>query len=174
MRLSMLILQLVVCSTIWGQTISLPIVPLNINLKCINQFDSLGKKNGYWCEASDDIVSLCFYAGGVKNGFAQVYRKLRQDKYYLQASGYDISQGYIQDGGHYGYNAQVQTAGAIGGFAGGFAGAKAGAALGASIGSLFGGVGAVPGGIIGGFIGGAVGAYFGDFYGEKGAQLLLK
>ncbi len=46
MRLSMLILQLVVCSTIWGQTISLPIVPLNINLKCINQFDSLGKKMG--------------------------------------------------------------------------------------------------------------------------------
>ena len=92
----------------------------------------------------------------------------------IASSGYDIYQGYIQDGEHYGYNAQVQTAGAIGGFAGGFAGAKAGAALGASIGSLFGGVGAVPGGIIGGFIGGAVGAYLGDFYGEKGAQLLLK
>jgi len=46
MILSIVILQLVVCSTIWGQTISLPIAPLDINLKHINQSDSLGKKNG--------------------------------------------------------------------------------------------------------------------------------
>ena len=84
----MLILSFIVCPNIWGQTISLPIVPLNINLKYINQFDSLGKKNGYWYEVSDDIVSLCLYAGGIKNGFAQIYRKLGQNKYYLQASGY--------------------------------------------------------------------------------------
>ena len=88
MRLFMLILSLIVCSNIWGQSISLPIVPLNINLKHINQTDSLGKKDGYWCEVSDDIVTLCLYAGGVKNGFAQVYRKVGQDKYYLEASGY--------------------------------------------------------------------------------------
>lgn len=92
----------------------------------------------------------------------------------IASSGYDIYQGYVQDGGHYGYNAQVQTAGAIGGFAGGIAGAKSGAALGAWVGSMFGGFGAIPGGIIGGFIGGAAGAYFGDTYGEKGAQQLLK
>ena len=84
----MLILSLVVCSNIWGQTISLPIAPLDINLKDINQTDSLGKKDGYWCEVSDDRVSLCLYAGGMKNGFAQVYGKLGQDKYYLEASGY--------------------------------------------------------------------------------------
>lgn len=88
MRLSILILQLVVCSTIWGQTISLPIAPLDINLKHINQSDSLGKKTGYWCEATDDIVSLCFYADGVKDGFAQIYSKLEHDRYYLAASGY--------------------------------------------------------------------------------------
>ena len=88
MRLSILILQLVVCSTIWGQTISLPIAPLNINLKYINQSDSLAKKDGYWCEVADDIISLCFYASGMKNGFAQIYKKSGQDKYYLLASGY--------------------------------------------------------------------------------------
>ena len=88
MRLFMLILSFIVCPNIWGQTISLPIVPLNINLKYINQFDSLGKKNGYWYEVSDDIVSLCLYVGGIKNGFVQIYRKLGQNKYYLQASGY--------------------------------------------------------------------------------------
>ena len=88
MRLFMLILSLIVCSNIWGQSVSLPIAPLNINLKYINQTDSLGNKDGYWCEVSDDIVSLCLYASGVKNGFAQVYGKVEQDKYYLLASGY--------------------------------------------------------------------------------------
>lgn len=81
----------------------------------------------------------------------------------IASSSYDI----VQDGGRYGYNAQVQTAGVIGGYAGGLAGAKFGAILGSSIGSCFGGVGAVPGGIIGGFIGGALGAFGGDYYGEK-------
>ena len=85
MKQFMLILSLIVCSNIWGQTISLPMAPLNINLKYINQTDSLGKKDGYWCEVSDDIVSLCFYAGGMKNGLAQVYGKLGQDNYYLLA-----------------------------------------------------------------------------------------
>ncbi len=84
----MLILSLIVCSNIWGQSVSLPIAPLDINLKHINQTDSLGNKDGYWCEVSDDMVTLCLYAEGVKNGFAQVYRKLGQDKYYLLASGY--------------------------------------------------------------------------------------
>lgn len=88
MRLFILLFSLIVCSNIWGQSVSLPIVPLNINLKHINQTDSLGNKDGYWCEVSDDIVTLCLYAGGVKNGFAQVYRKVDQDKYYLLASGY--------------------------------------------------------------------------------------
>ena len=92
----------------------------------------------------------------------------------IASSGYDIYQGYVQDGGRYGYNAQVQTAVAIGGFAGGVAGAKLGAAIGAGIGAWFGGVGSVPGGIIGGFIGGAFGAFGGDYYGEKAAKSILK
>lgn len=92
----------------------------------------------------------------------------------IASSSYDIYQGIVQDGGRYGYNAQVQTAGVIGGYAGGLAGAKFGAILGSSIGSCFGGVGVVPGGIIGGFIGGALGAFGGDYYGEKAAKELLK
>lgn len=88
--------------------------------------------------------------------------------------GYEIYQGIQQDGGHYGYNAQVQTAGAAGGLIGGYAGAEGGAALGAGVGIWFGGVGTVPGAIIGGFIGGAVGAWGGDYYGEQAAKAIIK
>lgn len=88
MRLFILTLSIIVCPNILGQTISLPIAPLIFDLKNINQFDSLGKKNGYWCEVSDDIVSLCPYAGGIKNGFAQIYRKSRLNQYHLEASGF--------------------------------------------------------------------------------------
>ena len=86
------------------------------------------------------------------------------------SSGYDIYQGYIQDGGHFGYNATIQTAGAVGGFVGGAAGAK----IGASIGGCFGGVGAVPGGIIGGFIGGAIGTWYGNDFGKDAAKEMVK
>ena len=88
--------------------------------------------------------------------------------------GYEIYQGVQQDGGTYGYNAQVQTGGAVGGLAGGWAGAEAGVAAGAAIGALFGGVGAIPGGIIGGLIGGAAGAWGGDYYGEKAAKAIIE
>jgi hypothetical protein len=88
--------------------------------------------------------------------------------------GYEVYQGYVQDGGHYGYNAQVQTVGAIGGIAGGLAGAEIGAEIGAGIGACFGGVGAVPGAIIGGLIGGAIGAWAGDYYGEQTAKAIVK
>ena len=88
--------------------------------------------------------------------------------------GYEVYQGVQQDGGTYGYNAQVQTAGAAGGLIGGYAGAEAGAAAGAAIGVWFGGVGAVPGAIIGGLIGGGLGAWGGDYYGEQAAKAIIK
>jgi RHS repeat-associated protein len=87
---------------------------------------------------------------------------------------YEVYQGYQQDGGKFGYNAQVQTAGAVGGIAGGAVGAEAGATVGAAIGVWFGGVGAVPGAIIGGLIGGAIGAWTGDYYGEQAAKSIIK
>lgn len=90
---------------------------------------------------------------------------------FLGPAGHAISLGQVgygvfQDGGAYGYNAQVATGSAIGGFAGGLAGAKAGAAMGGAIGAFFGGVGAVPGAIIGGFVGGVVGGFYGGKAGE--------
>jgi RHS repeat-associated protein len=88
--------------------------------------------------------------------------------------GYEIYQGIQQDGGHYGYNAQVQTAGALGGLGGGMLCADIGAKIGAGVGVWFGGVGAVPGAIIGGLIGGAVGAWGGDYYGEQAAKAIIK
>jgi RHS repeat-associated protein len=88
--------------------------------------------------------------------------------------GYEIYQGVQQDGGTYGYNAQVQTAGALGGLGGGALGADIGAKIGAGIGVWFGGVGAVPGAIIGGLIGGGLGAWGGDYYGEQAAKAIIK
>ena len=90
---------------------------------------------------------------------------------FLGPAGHAISLGQVgygvyQDGGTFGYNAQVATGSAVGGFAGGLAGAKAGAAMGGAIGAFFGGVGAVPGAIIGGFVGGVVGGFYGGKAGE--------
>ncbi len=87
---------------------------------------------------------------------------------------YEVMQGVEQDGGTFGYNAQVQTAGAIGSVAGGIGGAKLGAAVGAGIGAWFGGIGAVPGAILGGLIGGGGGSWAGDYYGEQAAKAMLK
>ena len=75
--------------------------------------------------------------------------------------------GYQQDGGQFGYNAQLAAASSAGGIVGGVAGAKAGALVGASIGAFFGGVGAVPGAVIGGFVGGIGGGLFGGYAGES-------
>ncbi len=64
----MTILLLMVCPNLLGQTISLPMAPLNIDLHHINKTDSLGEKSGYWCETSNDMIWLCFYEDGEKNG----------------------------------------------------------------------------------------------------------
>ena len=90
---------------------------------------------------------------------------------FLGPAGHAISLGQVgygvyQDGGTFGYNAQVATGSAVGGFAGGLAGAKAGAVMGGAIGAFFGVVGAVPGAIIGGFVGGVVGGFYGGKAGE--------
>lgn len=80
---------------------------------------------------------------------------------------YSTIEGIQQDGGEFGYNAQMAAVGSAGGMVGGIAGAKAGAAIGAGIGVLFGGVGAVPGAVIGGFIGGIGGGLLGGYAGES-------
>lgn len=84
---------------------------------------------------------------------------------------YHIYNGYQEDGGTYGINAQVATGQAVGGIAGGWGGAMGGAAAGAAICAWFGGVGAVPGAIIGGIIGGIVGGWGGS---ELGGAAVLQ
>ncbi len=88
--------------------------------------------------------------------------------------GYEVYQGVQQDGGTYGYNAQVQTVGALGALGAGALGADIGAKIGAGVGVWFGGVGAVPGAIIGGIIGGGFGAWSGDYFGEAAAKTVIK
>lgn len=86
--------------------------------------------------------------------------------------GIEIYDGYMQDAGTFGYNAQKQMAGMAGSISGGMVGAAIGAKIGGMIGGAlsvwFGGIGALPGLIIGGFIGGLIGGE----KGEEGAEYL--
>jgi len=81
--------------------------------------------------------------------------------------GIAVYNGYQQDGGQFGYNAQSAAASTTGGIVGGWAGAEGGAAVGAAIGVWFGGVGAIPGAVIGGLIGGIGGGLIGTSIGES-------
>jgi len=77
-----------------------------------------------------------------------------------------IGEGISMDGGKFGINSQLATAGSVGSIAGSWAGSEAGAAVGAAIGVWFGGVGAVPGAIIGGIVGGIAGGMAGEEVGK--------
>ena len=83
----------------------------------------------------------------------------------------NVGYGIYQDGGQFGYNAQLATAGAVGGIGGAWVGAKLGAAtgayLGGAVGVWFGGVGVVPGAAVGSFVGGVVGGVTGGYYGSE-------
>lgn len=81
-------------------------------------------------------------------------------------TGYEIYDGFAQDGLAVGYNTVHASASAVGGWTGGWAGLEAGAMIGGSIGVSFGGVGAVPGAVIGGIIGGVGGAFGGSAVSE--------
>lgn len=83
--------MLVVCHSLSGQTINVPLAPLNINLKNINKTDSLGKKTGYWCDTSDDFICFDFYENGKKNGISIIYNRKSQNPYGLIACGYHIN-----------------------------------------------------------------------------------
>ena len=67
--------------------------------------------------------------------------------------GYNIWQGFHNDGKRVGYNTVYQGTTALGGIAGGWTGGKVGAAFGTWVGAHFGGIGAIPGAIIGGIVG---------------------
>lgn len=73
----------------------------------------------------------------------------------------DVSNGYLLDGGQWGYHSNMALSRTIGSAGG----ATLGAEIGASIGSLLWGLGAVPGAFIGGIIG--------DYYGGKAGEQLI-
>ena len=82
-----------------------------------------------------------------------------------------VREGYQQDGGTYGENAQVATGNALGGAAGGLAGGKAGAVVGAAIGTaIFPGAGTGAGAIIGGIIGSVGGGWLGGNVGAESVR----
>jgi hypothetical protein len=81
--------------------------------------------------------------------------------------GYMTYEGYVADGGQFGYNAQMAAASSAGSIMGGLAGAEAGALIGAGIGVWFGGFGAIPGAVIGGVIGGFGFGLIGGYYGGQ-------
>jgi hypothetical protein len=92
--------------------------------------------------------------------------------------GAEIGYGVYLDDWTYGYNAQKQTAGVLGGmagaWAGAWAGAKIGAAFGAFVGSFFFGVGTAPGAAIGGVVGGFLGGFFGGLKGSEKAEEIFE
>lgn len=100
---------------------------------------------------------------GLSNKF-KYSNKIAKAGPYVSAfvGGYNTLQGYKQDGGKFGYNAQRAALGSTLSIVGGGYGATYGASMGAAIGFWFGGVGAVPGAIIGGFIGGIAGGAAGE------------
>jgi len=102
---------------------------------------------------------------------------------YAGPAGYAINAGQVgygiyQDGGHFGSNARVATAGALGSMAGAWAGAavgaKGGAAVGSALGISFFVVGAAPGAAIGGFVGVIGGAFAGGYYGGEFAKKMIR
>ncbi|NOY48322.1 MAG: hypothetical protein GXO84_09050, partial [Chlorobi bacterium] len=146
-----------------------------VNLVGNGFFTSLAKNSGNSTVGSNGYT---YFAKSAQRGFygnqyvsIKSLARIGRASKFLGPAGYAISIGQIgygiyQDGGTYGYNAQVATGGAVGGIVGALAGAETGAAIGGSIGAFFGGVGAVPGAIIGGFVGGVVSGFYGGKAGE--------
>ena len=76
----------------------------------------------------------------------------------MGVGGYEVYQGYVADGGSFGYNAQHAAAGVGSGMLGAWGGAKVGGLAGFSLGGPVGGlVGGVAGGFLGGWGGSAAG-----------------
>jgi hypothetical protein len=89
----------------------------------------------------------------------------------IAADAYSIGSGIAADGGTFGRNATVATAGAAGGWAGAAAGGWGGVQFGTMAGAAIGGpVGAAIGAVAGGLIGAIGGGLFGSWGAEKAAR----
>ena len=76
--------------------------------------------------------------------------------------GAEIYNGYQQDGGQYGHNAQRATAGVAGGVVGGYIGSR-----------IFGSLGTAVGGPVGGVVGSIAGGMVGGYYGTKAGEAIF-
>jgi hypothetical protein len=88
----------------------------------------------------------------------------------IAADAYAIGSGVAADGGTFGRNATVATAGAAGGWAGAAAGGWGGVQAGAAIGAFGGPVGAAVGGVVGGLVGAIGGGFLGGWGAESAAR----
>ena len=89
----------------------------------------------------------------------------------LAADAYAIGSGIQADGGRFGRNAAVATAGAAGGWGGAAAGAAGGVKFGTLAGTMLGGpVGAAVGAVAGGLIGAVGGGFLGGWGAEEAAR----
>ncbi|MDP3928342.1 MAG: RHS repeat-associated core domain-containing protein, partial [Bacteroidota bacterium] len=135
----------------------------------------LTSSQGYWLGKNGKYYSNSWggnqYTGGRSGAFKAASNYKLAGKATVVGSallgGYMTYEGYVADGGQFGYNAQMAAASSAGSIAGGIAGAEAGALIGSGIGALFGGVGAIPGAVIGGVIGGFGFGMAGGYYGGQ-------
>lgn len=146
-------------------------------------FDDLGtslKKMGLTRIGSNDKFYFETSTGGVfkanqyvtTNSLSSIGTKIAKVSFPLKIGigVTEIGTGFYEDGGQFGYNTKVATAGVAGSTIGGLAGAEAGFYAGAGVGSFFGPAGTLIGGIVGAVGGGFAGGYFG----EKEAKNLVR
>ena len=87
----------------------------------------------------------------------------------LAADAYSIGSAIQADGGTFGRNATIATAGTVGGWAGAAAGGWGGAQVGAAVGAVGGPAGVAVGAVVGGLVGAVGGAFFGGWGAESAA-----
>jgi hypothetical protein len=118
----------------------------------------LTASHGYWLGKNGKYYSNDWGGNRFTGSRSGAFRAANQYKWagrtavFVQAGlgVYSVMEGYISDGGHFGYNAQRSAASTVGSIGFGIAGAKLGSATGAAVGVWFGGIGAIPGAVIGG------------------------
>ncbi|GAA5030063.1 hypothetical protein GCM10011506_18870 [Marivirga lumbricoides] len=152
---------------------------LNIAAGLYGALEGLSSSQGYWWGENRKYYKTSWGGNQYTGSRAGALKAANNYKIAGKATivgsvllgGYITYEGYVADGGKFGYNAQRAAASNVAGIGFGIAGAKAGALIGASFGTAFGGFGAVPsvviGGVIGGFGLGVGGSYLGSYLGES-------
>ena len=150
-------------------------IALDIGGGIYGGLQGLTSSQGYWLGKNGKYYSNSWGGNQYTGSRAGALKAANQYKMAGRATvvgsallgGYMTYEGYVADGGQFGYNAQMAAASSAGSIMGGLAGAEAGALIGAGIGAWFGGVGAIPGAVIGGVVGGFGFGMAGGYYGGQ-------